>query len=141
MPRRRLGIRTQPHGRYSATYGRGADTSRSIFSLRTGLFPVCAGTFQAFLTRTPGACTSPESGNAVSTDAKILSSEKRKMWSNTYLLRLFVVVPFPDNPFDFNTFCTVSPRATLDRKSTRLNSSHITISYAVFCLKKKKKKK
>src|SRR5437667_5362820 len=26
-----------------------------------------------------------------------------------------------------------------DRKSTRLNSSHITISYAVFCLKKKKK--
>src|SRR5437667_7152491 len=27
-----------------------------------------------------------------------------------------------------------------DRKSTRLNSSHITISYAVFCLKKKKNK-
>src|SRR5437773_9500326 len=27
-----------------------------------------------------------------------------------------------------------------DRKSTRLNSSHITISYAVFCLKRKKKK-
>src|SRR5574343_855969 len=27
-----------------------------------------------------------------------------------------------------------------DRKSTRLNSSHITISYAVFCLKKKKTK-
>src|SRR5207249_12059661 len=29
----------------------------------------------------------------------------------------------------------------LDRKSTRLNSSHVSISYAVFCLKKKKKKK
>src|SRR5437868_13751631 len=28
-----------------------------------------------------------------------------------------------------------------DRKSTRLNSSHVSISYAVFCLKKKKKKK
>src|SRR2546426_6531060 len=28
-----------------------------------------------------------------------------------------------------------------DRKSTRLNSSHLVISYAVFCLKKKKKKK
>src|SRR5436305_7755422 len=27
----------------------------------------------------------------------------------------------------------------LDRKSTRLNSSHVRISYAVFCLKKKKK--
>src|SRR5438034_1907161 len=31
--------------------------------------------------------------------------------------------------------------AMLDRKSTRLNSSHTVISYAVFCLKKKKKKK
>src|SRR5437660_8053729 len=29
----------------------------------------------------------------------------------------------------------------LDRKSTRLNSSHVAISYAVFCLKKKKKNK
>src|SRR3989442_9467392 len=29
--------------------------------------------------------------------------------------------------------------ATIDRKSTRLNSSHVRISYAVFCLKKKKK--
>src|SRR5690606_39876890 len=28
-------------------------------------------------------------------------------------------------------------RSTLDRKSTRLNSSHVKISYAVFCLKKK----
>src|SRR5437660_4481602 len=32
-------------------------------------------------------------------------------------------------------------RAAEDRKSTRLNSSHVAISYAVFCLKKKKKKK
>src|SRR5439155_26828226 len=30
-------------------------------------------------------------------------------------------------------------RNDLDRKSTRLNSSHVAISYAVFCLKKKKK--
>src|SRR5437773_7830982 len=33
----------------------------------------------------------------------------------------------------------VVARLQRDRKSTRLNSSHITISYAVFCLKKKKK--
>src|SRR2546427_1918988 len=32
-----------------------------------------------------------------------------------------------------------TPRSTLDRKSTRLNSSHSQISYAVFCLKKKTK--
>src|SRR3712207_7904720 len=31
--------------------------------------------------------------------------------------------------------------AATDRKSTRLNSSHANISYAVFCLKKKKKRK
>src|SRR5207253_9812793 len=35
-------------------------------------------------------------------------------------------------------FRQVAPPA--DRKSTRLNSSHVAISYAVFCLKKKKKK-
>src|SRR5690349_23940200 len=33
------------------------------------------------------------------------------------------------------------PGRRLDRKSTRLNSSHVEISYAVFCLKKKKQKK
>src|ERR1039457_3305021 len=33
-----------------------------------------------------------------------------------------------------------SPLFDPDRKSTRLNSSHLVISYAVFCLKKKKKK-
>src|SRR2546426_2046659 len=35
----------------------------------------------------------------------------------------------------------VRSRDHRDRKSTRLNSSHLVISYAVFCLKKKKKKK
>src|SRR5688572_32721564 len=49
-----------------------------------------------------------------------------------------------------NRFCDTARRRQhiqqrhdhrLDRKSTRLNSSHSQISYAVFCLKKKKKKK
>src|SRR5256885_12266586 len=48
--------------------------------------------------------------------------------------------------FDFFSFCSCSNfccsslflvRSALDRKSTRLNSSHLVISYAVFCLKKK----
>src|SRR5699024_11442836 len=34
----------------------------------------------------------------------------------------------------------VSLRDLIDRKSTRLNSSHVSISYAVFCLNKQKKK-
>src|SRR5699024_11651008 len=40
---------------------------------------------------------------------------------------------YPKNP-DQQVFLN---RAALDRKSTRLNSSHVSISYAVFCLKKK----
>src|SRR5204863_3654083 len=39
------------------------------------------------------------------------------------------------------TSASSSASAVEDRKSTRLNSSHVEISYAVFCLKKKKKKK
>src|ERR1039457_2613837 len=40
--------------------------------------------------------------------------------------------PLPGNPV---------PGGLPDRKSTRLNSSHLVISYAVFCLKKKKQQK
>src|SRR5690625_3857998 len=36
-----------------------------------------------------------------------------------------------------NEFQKFAPHVTIDRKSTRLNSSHVAISYAVFCLKKK----
>src|SRR2546427_1254166 len=42
------------------------------------------------------------------------------------------------NSSAFRTGCPAS-RRWIDRKSTRLNSSHSQISYAVFCLKKKKK--
>src|SRR5947209_17002088 len=53
--------------------------------------------------------------------------------------------PTPSTSWSFFSACggraitwTLTPR---DRKSTRLNSSHANISYAVFCLKKKKKQK
>src|SRR5207253_9522756 len=42
-------------------------------------------------------------------------------------------VQHPSGPY------IVAERTFADRKSTRLNSSHVAISYAVFCLKKKKK--
>src|SRR5437879_11242710 len=42
-------------------------------------------------------------------------------------------------PMMSTTNVVVGTRATPDRKSTRLNSSHRCISYAVFCLKKKNK--
>src|SRR2546426_7799898 len=46
----------------------------------------------------------------------------------------------PPPPATRSSFITRSVRkwTCLDRKSTRLNSSHLVISYAVFCLKKKK---
>src|SRR5256885_6151743 len=40
---------------------------------------------------------------------------------------------------DRGQFAAVGDSEHLDRKSTRLNSSHLVISYAVFCLKKKKR--
>src|SRR2546427_13309536 len=48
---------------------------------------------------------------------------------------------FPAAPKAYRRKREASNLKSGDRKSTRLNSSHSQISYAVFCLKKKKKKK
>src|SRR5471032_3561835 len=57
-----------------------------------------------------------------------------------YTLSLHDALPISPRPATCasarRTRCSGCPQR--DRKSTRLNSSHITISYAVFCLKKKK---
>src|SRR5256885_4813862 len=49
-----------------------------------------------------------------------------------------VMVNLPTAGVDYHV--PFGGRKGRDRKSTRLNSSHLVISYAVFCLKKKKKK-
>src|SRR5688572_32253194 len=47
-----------------------------------------------------------------------------------------------DVKYNFNLAADLKPGdVVIDRKSTRLNSSHSQISYAVFCLKKKKRNK
>src|SRR2546430_10723625 len=63
-----------------------------------------------------------------------------------YTLSLHDALPIWTDAGDYGTFVpTFDPNdaipdaAAADRKSTRLNSSHSQISYAVFCLKKKKK--
>src|SRR2546426_9303331 len=62
-----------------------------------------------------------------------LSIDGTSTWTrgtNTYALAVST-----DPLLHYNASCAVRPK--LDRKSTRLNSSHLVISYAVFCLKKK----
>src|SRR5438270_8865189 len=72
----------------------------------------------------------------------LFRSEKGRLFSNTKLSDI-VYHGFPSGSF---LSCTWTSKLSIhlsptDRKSTRLNSSHSQISYAVFCLKKKKKTK
>src|SRR3712207_8448219 len=63
------------------------------------------------------------------------SVPKRRKKAAAAAARILRIIP----PLSVPAACRVLPRkSTGDRKSTRLNSSHANISYAVFCLKKKK---
>src|SRR2546426_4345350 len=53
---------------------------------------------------------------------------------------LVAIQGFPNERTSVNLASLADVASNTDRKSTRLNSSHLVISYAVFCLKKKKKK-
>src|SRR2546426_3635330 len=65
------------------------------------------------------------------------SARRNSAWAVSLILALGFVV----NYIDRGNVAVAGPQIAkeLDRKSTRLNSSHLVISYAVFCLKKKKK--
>src|SRR5690625_5933913 len=64
----------------------------------------------------------------------------RKWLNQEDLYELIAVTESLPGVFATNIAALVGYRVQ-DRKSTRLNSSHVAISYAVFCLKKKKKNK
>src|SRR5947208_11719207 len=73
-----------------------------------------------------------------------LFSIGRRMHSTGFCVPWMVSVSCPPLGMVHSVVCLRSPVQlplvrTADRKSTRLNSSHQIISYAVFCLKKKKK--
>src|SRR5690606_25364207 len=53
------------------------------------------------------------------------------------LVIIDVTNPALDGQATIASIRKLNPEARIDRKSTRLNSSHVKISYAVFCLKKK----
>src|SRR2546426_5489900 len=73
------------------------------------------------------------SGNSLRHRSKLGRLGRTK---HAYTLRLDspIFAPRPSRSDSFD-----DAQWALDRKSTRLNSSHLVISYAVFCLKKKKK--
>src|SRR2546430_9898310 len=62
----------------------------------------------------------------------------QQMWYHPSLLLFSYIVVLLLPCYAKTTRATTTNRSTSDRKSTRLNSSHSQISYAVFCLKKKK---
>src|SRR5256885_7305294 len=67
----------------------------------------------------------------------------RRLWELTAGLRgrivLAILIGLLAAGFGIARFALLGALLARDRKSTRLNSSHLVISYAVFCLKKKKK--
>src|SRR5688572_32272073 len=73
-------------------------------------------------------------------DALPISFWKRYTASSYNRLQQWRNLPKTSSPLSDRKFPLRSSNRT-DRKSTRLNSSHSQISYAVFCLKKKKKNK
>src|SRR3712207_7897302 len=54
--------------------------------------------------------------------------------------RNLITVENDEVSYGLDDLLPLADQVPIDRKSTRLNSSHANISYAVFCLKKKKKK-
>src|SRR5689334_15001178 len=60
--------------------------------------------------------------------------------TNCFYPQVSVVFNVDDGSQHYHVPLLISPYGYSDRKSTRLNSSHSSISYAVFCLKKKNKK-
>src|SRR2546422_4014321 len=76
----------------------------------------------------------PISGQPIATQPIGYADLMDESSGNTQTLHVLVVGTTTDPPV------TYLDNAVRDRKSTRLNSSHGYISYAVFCLKKKKQK-
>src|SRR5256885_9778483 len=93
---------------------------------RSTLFPYTTLFRSLLLTYTPPDCTSRRASLLDGTS--LTAGSARRSTS---------AIPDPSNTSDGRLLDGTSPKT--DRKSTRLNSSHLVISYAVFCLKKKKK--
>src|SRR5690625_7128565 len=68
---------------------------------------------------------------------KDIDEERRLFYVAITRARKHLVLSFASSRYRYGKVVYNRPSRFLDRKSTRLNSSHVAISYAVFCLKKK----
>src|SRR5439155_16457689 len=87
--------------------------------------------------------THPRGGSRGPTHAPAAPPAAGAAGPRSSIVRRGTPSPPPRRPAPRSSSALVSRRnaGRRDRKSTRLNSSHVAISYAVFCLKKKKKKR
>src|SRR5690606_41913300 len=107
---------------------------RSLPSLSALFFSPCSGhlrTLHSFPTRR-------------SSDLNAAQCSPVFLHPRPYAARSFLQLCLPQLPATQKILSHTKPlpatsNAVVDRKSTRLNSSHVKISYAVFCLKKKRK--
>src|SRR2546430_13458835 len=93
----------------------------------------------SFRTTVAGISLTPAAGESVNVplNANLYQADLVRLQSDATLLALSTAVPVGSYT---NMVVSLSDPAVtycIDRKSTRLNSSHSQISYAVFCLKKK----
>src|SRR5207248_5308473 len=99
------------------------------------------------MTDAPNHPTTPDTANELARGHSPIDPRDFRSALGTYATGVTIITAAGTDgkPYGItcNSFASVSLNPPLvlrrDRKSTRLNSSHRTISYAVFCLKKKKK--
>src|SRR5699024_12214935 len=91
--------------------------------------------------RSAGAQDYPTEGAAAKLgqlEPKVLFAANGYFWNGTAFDRRDQVTDFVARVPSLKAVVGIDNLGAGDRKSTRLNSSHVSISYAVFCLKKKK---
>src|SRR5690606_40190296 len=75
--------------------------------------------------------------DSATVDSAELADTRRDLFLRSDSTFAILAHKLPDWPYSY--YWRASSLYYIDRKSTRLNSSHVKISYAVFCLKKKNK--
>src|SRR5690606_41990431 len=102
------------------------------------LFFICSYAYLRFLLSFPTRRSSDLDDGSVSWNGRPIAGRRPFEIARLGIGRKFQVPSvFPESTVGDNL--SIALWAGRDRKSTRLNSSHVKISYAVFCLKKKNK--